>query len=80
MSPILDFPTDSATEELVTQDEILRLPPFRYVTASMFARRRREGFIPFVRLSRRVYLYRISEVLAALHEFDRPAQKKGAAT
>jgi len=73
MSQILDF-QNPAEEALVTQEEILRLPPFRYIKPSLFARRRREGFIPFVRVGRKVYLYRVSEVLAALRKFDRPAQ------
>ena len=73
MSQILDFPNPTQ-EELVTQEEILRLPPFRYVTPSLFARRRREGLIPFVRMGKKTYLYRVSEVLAALRKFDRPAQ------
>ena len=73
MSQIFDFP-NPRTEELVTQEEVLRLPPFRHITPSMFARRRREGQFPFVRMGRKTYLYRISEVLAALRKFDRPAQ------
>jgi hypothetical protein len=72
MPQILDF-QNPAEEELVTQEEVLRLPPFRYINPSMFARRRREGHIPYVRISKKTYLYRISEVLAALRKFDRPA-------
>jgi hypothetical protein len=73
MSQVLDFPNPTQ-EELVTKEEILSLPPFRHINAQMFARRRREGQIPFVRISARTYLYRVSEVLAALRKFDRPAQ------
>jgi hypothetical protein len=68
------FPTSEPVEELLTEEEILRLPPFRHVTPSLFARRRREGLIPFVRMGRKTYLYRASEVLAALRKFDRPLQ------
>lgn len=76
MPELLDF-QNPAEEALVTKEEILRLPPFRYINADMFARRRREGHIPFVRISKRTYLYRVSEVLAALRKFDRPVQSRG---
>jgi len=73
MSQIVTFPNPEE-EELVTQEDILRLLPFRHINPVMFARRRREGHFPFVRISRKTYLYRVSEVLAALRKFDRPAK------
>jgi hypothetical protein len=73
MPQVLDF-ENSAEEELVPEQEILNLPPFRHINRSLFARRRREGHIPFVRIGKKTYLYRVSEVLAALRKFDRPAK------
>jgi hypothetical protein len=69
-------------EELLTERELLRLPPFRKLKLR-FGRLRRKGLVPYVRLGHKSYLYRPSAVLAAIRSMEQqtptPAQAKRAA-
>jgi hypothetical protein len=58
-------------EELLTEEELLTLPPFRKIKPRAFAELRRRGLVPFLPLGHRSYLYRASSVRAALRRLER---------
>jgi hypothetical protein len=61
-------------EELVTLEELLQLPPFRKIHPDTFGRMRRKGLFPYLRIGHKSYLYRPSDVLAALRQLERPVR------
>jgi hypothetical protein len=67
--------TSFDSEELVTIDEILQLPPLRNIERATFNRLRRKGLFPYVVLGHKTYLYNPSAVLAALKSLEHPKKE-----
>jgi excisionase family DNA binding protein len=67
--------SDSRTNQITDLLSANELAEALHVSPATVAHWRREGKIPFVRFSRRVVRYRLSDALAA---FERTASKPGA--
>ncbi len=74
MCPVASHPPAQIEkeEELIPLEELLALPPLRKLTPEAFGRLRRKGVFPYLRLGHKTYLYRVSQVLAALRRCERP--------
>jgi hypothetical protein len=60
-----------ATEKLLTEEELLADEALKNVPRTKFGRLRRKGFVPFIKLGHKTYLYRKSRVLAALAKLEK---------